>query len=242
MPYFSKYVLVRQILILGVLLQVLGQLSVIIPIAPGDRAWKRLLPELQSFASGAEILGVGAQPAPASWSARWIESQQGRAIQLNAGARSSHREFLWFLHADSRITRKTITALEKSIQADRSALHYFDLVFLRDASVLVRLNEVGAWLRSHLLGLPFGDQGFCMSRSLFEKLGGFDETVQYGEDHLLVWKAKANGIRLKCTQSSLGTSARKYRERGWAKTTLKHFWLTARQGIPEAMRILRSGR
>ena len=80
-------------------------------------------------------------------------------------------EFLWFLHADSRFTNKTIPALLNSIKKAPKKLHYFNLQF-NDNSLLLKLNNLGVWLRSHILGMPFGDQGFCIAKKLFTKIGG----------------------------------------------------------------------
>ena len=72
-----------------------------------------------------------------------------------------------------------------------------------------------------------------LEKEAFHSLGGFDESAAYGEDHLLVWKARQAGLRLKCTGADIATSARKYRERGWLKVTLQHLWLTACQATPQ---------
>ena len=122
---------------------------------------------------------------------------------------------------------------------DPGALHYFDLAFSGDGPPLMRLNERGVWVRSHLLGMPFGDQGFCLRRDVFFGLGGFPEDVPYGEDHLLVWRARQAGVPLRCAPATLLTSARKYGERGWLRTTARHVYLTYRQALPEAARLWR---
>jgi hypothetical protein len=68
-----------------------------------------------------------------------------------------------------------------------------------------------------------------LPRTLFERLDGFDEHASYGEDHLLVWAAHHAGVPVVPVGASLRTSARRYRERGWLRTTLRHLLLTARQ-------------
>jgi rSAM/selenodomain-associated transferase 1 len=105
------------------------------------------------------------------------------------------------------------------------------------------INEIGCWIRSRLLGLPFGDQGFCLSRIHFERIGGFPEDVAYGEDHVFVWRAKQNGIALKAIKAILKTSARRYRDQGWLKTTLLFYKLWTRQARAERkkLNLMRSG-
>ena len=231
----------------------LGDLTVIIPLAPGEVAWKELIQDLSGLPLETEILFVGSEmpkDAPKIFSenlelaagrkVRWIPSPLGRARQLNAGAKAARKPFLWFLHADSRFSEGTLPALENALQNKPEAFHYFNLWFMSDGPAWTLLNTVGTWIRAHGLGTPYGDQGFCMSRELFEKLGGYREDVKYGEDHLLVWKARQEGFKLSCTGEILLTSARKYREQGWAATTYRHGKLGYLQAFPEFFKLLRN--
>jgi len=86
-----------------------------------------------------------------------------------------------------------------------------------------------------LLGVPFGDQGFCVTKKKYNLIGGFLETAPYGEDHLFVWHAKQRGIRIRSTNAALKTSARKYRQSGWFTTTLLYYQLWTKQASPEKL-------
>ena len=211
-------------------------LSVVIPLAPKEQAWRDLLPQLLDCGEGSEILLVHAESdhldlgdhdAPPNL--RLIASVPGRARQLNTGARMARGRWLWFLHADSRLTAGVLLELQRFIVADDDALGYFDLRFERDGPWLTRLNAAGANLRARWLGLPFGDQGFVLRAETFHRLDGYDEAADYGEDHLLVWSARAAGVPLRRLPAAIVTSARRYREHGWWSTTLKHLRLTAQQ-------------
>lgn len=232
----------------------LGDIAIIIPVGPKDRSWQVLLSDLSthlgSIADSVEVIFVGVGERPIDFddrvqsldfkcSVRWIVAQQGRAVQLNLGAQSTNKTFLWFLHADSRVEENALTALARVIHDEEDALYYFDLSFLTDGPRLMKINRIGVWIRSHWMGLPFGDQGFCLKRDLFECLGSFNEDAPYGEDHLLVWEAHHKGIRLRCTGASIQTSARRYREQGWGKATVKTMALTARQALPELVKLIR---
>ena len=163
----------------------------------------------------------------------WIVAPRGRALQMNCGAARARGTFLWFLHSDSRLKPNALDALCHSLVTNPTDLHYFDLDFLKDGPRWMRANSWGCWIRSHWLGMPFGDQGLCLPRNTFQRLGGYREDVQYGEDHLLVWLARRRGIRLRCTGQTIRTSARKYQQRGWFKTTVQHVVLTIRQAWPQ---------
>ncbi len=219
------------------------KLSVIVPLAPGDDAWRRLAPDFAALPEASEVIFVGPErPADLPARVRWVDSPRGRGRQMNAAAATAQGEFLWFLHADSRIPMGAVQRLALALEAEPGALHFFDLAFGHDAPRLMALNEAAAWLRSHYLKLPFGDQGLCLARALFENLGGFPEEAPYGEDHLLVWRALRQGIEIRAVGARLVTSARKYRDKGWLKTTLRHQLLTYRQALPELVQLLKEKR
>lgn len=213
------------------------RLSITIPVGPGENDWRRLLPDLARLDADAEILlvGVGGETpddfSPSEFGlrapTRWLETAAGRAGQLNAGARAARGRTLCFLHADSRLGDAALRALA-GIDLDSDTIRYFDLRF-HDGPPLMALNRLGARLRSRWLRLPFGDQGLCLSRALFARLGDFDERLACGEDHDLVWRARRLGVVIAPLRASLSTSARKYAERGWWRTTSQHLRLTAEQ-------------
>lgn len=221
----------------------LADLAVVVPVGPGDESWRGLVPDLRALPAEAEVVFAAAggvsEAAPSVLpSARWITGPAGRARQLNDGARACSRRMLWFLHADSRFASDTLPALRTALAAQPDALHFFDLRFLPDGPPLMRLNEIGARVRSRWGGMPFGDQGFCVPRVVWEQCGGFPEDASFGEDHLFAWRARQRGVPLRATGGSLRTSARRYRERGWLATTARHLRLTATQAWPEWIRLL----
>jgi GT2 family glycosyltransferase len=115
------------------------------------------------------------------------------------------------------------------VKQPNAALHYFDLRF--DDRGLMRITELGVWFRSRILGIPFGDQALCLPAEAFRSLGGYDETVDQGEDHRLVRRARQAGLPLRPVGVAVFTSARKYRRQGWLRTTVRHLWLTARESL-----------
>lgn len=221
-------------------MDLLADVAVIVPVGPGDPSWHGLVPELQQLPSETEVIFAAADPVPEALPlGRWITGPAGRARQLNAGARASTRPVLWFLHADSRFAPDTLPTLRRALATQPHALHFFDLRFLPDGPPLMRFNELGAWVRSRWGGMPFGDQGFCLPRTLWERLGGFPEDAPFGEDHLFAWRARQAGVPLCPTGGALRTSARRYRERGWLATTARHLRLTVQQAVPEWLRWVR---
>ncbi|MGE0633453.1 MAG: glycosyl transferase family 2 [Pseudobdellovibrionaceae bacterium] len=226
----------------------LKDLSIIIPIAPKEEAWRSLLKDLRFVPSEVEIFLVGPEKpphleklksrSPLAKQIEWIQSPLSRAIQLNQGAQFTKKKFIWFLHADSRLPKESFSALNTALTSDPQALYYFRLVFLNDGTQFTRINTLGVWVRSQYLSLPFGDQGFCISKSLFDELGGYPENTSYGEDHLFVWKVRRAGIPIRAVRGKIYTSSRKYQKNGWARTTLTHGVLTIKQALPEWFKLL----
>ena len=210
-----------------------SDLAIVVPAGPGDNAWHGLLPQLVP-AAAREILLVlpnDATDAPGNLpeNVRIVRATAGRSSQLNAGADISNARWLWFLHADSRVDSTSLTAVAAFVTEDADAIGYFDLGFLDDGPRLTKLNAAGANLRSRIAGLPFGDQGLLIPRRVFGALGSFDLSLPSGEDHALVWKARHAGIPLRRLTATIYTSARKYAQHGWWRTTRHHLVLTCRQ-------------
>jgi hypothetical protein len=223
------------------------RLSVIIPVGPDEKAIPEgLLKDLQALPDDSQVIFVGCYPEtqtnllttlPAKY--KCIFSTPGRAVQMNAGADEAAGHFLWFLHLDSRFEPELSGQLLQNLQSYPDRLHYNLLEFISDGKQPMGVNAVGANLRSKLFGVPFGDQGFAISKELFVQIGAYPETASYGEDHLFVWYARQQGVKLLCNSHKLQTSARKYEEKGWLKLTLKYQKLWLLQALPEFWKLIK---
>ncbi|MDZ4662881.1 MAG: hypothetical protein SGJ18_14810 [Pseudomonadota bacterium] len=217
-------------------------LAVIIPIAPGDNAWMHLITDFSIFPKEVEIIFVGPRAPTEKLPPRikWVTSKLGRGHQLNIGAGATNKKYLWFLHSDSQLPIDALDNLEYAFHVNPSAIYYFNLAFSQDGPSLMFINSLGVWFRSHFLKLPYGDQGFCVRRGVFSRLGGFRENLPYGEDHDFIWQAHLANIPVRCTGSWIRTSARKYQQNGWSRQTLKHLQLGAKQAVPNFFKLLRT--
>lgn len=220
--------------------------SVIIPVGPGEAEWKPLVASL-ALQDPSEILlsigrdGVIHQDEVCEFpNVKLVREGQKRSGQMNAAALNAKHEWLWFLHADSRLCENTLEKMRMVMSKDKLALYYFDLKFRDDGPRQMILNERSVKFRSDVLKIPFGDQGFLIRRETFFDLGMYREDVNFGEDHVLVWKCHQSGIAVLPVGAGLLTSARKYQEKGWGKTTLKHVMLTFQQATPEFFKLVGS--
>lgn len=221
-------------------------LSIVIPVGPAETAHLALLECLSGFPATRlcapfEVVLSGCGESTQKSVCKPIQGRDcihvsgpaGRAAQLNRGVAAASGRCLWLLHADSRPTPAAmVCAAEFAVTGDESvragALGWFPLSFGNDGPRLSQLNAVGANMRSLNLHLPFGDQAWLLSRDVFDALGGFDEQFGRGEDLDFIRRARRAGIRLRRQKAVISTSARRYREKGWLRTTLAHLWLTLR--------------
>ena len=218
-------------------------ISVIIPLAPQEDKWKELIPQLSTLPQGSEIIletGIGECIDGSEFeNLRIVEGAKGRAGRMNSGASQAKNEYLWFLHADSRFESDAIEKLVVCFNQEPNVLYYHDLKFMDDGPKLTKLNEKMVRWRSEFLKMPFGDQGFAISKDMFFELGGYRDDFEFGEDHVFTWKVRQEGYSIKRTGASIYTSARKYEKGGWAKVTLSHIFLSFKQGIPEFLKLMK---
>lgn len=205
-------------------------LSIVIPCGPGELAWRSLLPRLAALGESAEIVLSAVDAAPRDQlppNSRWISGPAGRAVQLNRGIAAANGRILWLLHADSNPDDAALGAAARCAAQGLASIAWFDLAFEGDGPSLVRINAWGANLRSRWFGLPFGDQGWLLPKTLFDRLGGFDEGFGRGEDLEFIVRARRLGVPLQRLGVALHSSARRYRQQGWLRTTLRNLALTA---------------
>ncbi|WP_299198800.1 hypothetical protein [uncultured Amphritea sp.] len=221
-------------------------ISVVIPVGPAETSLQPMIGQLACLQQAQQIIFVFCPASehlivqlPVSDQIEFLTVPAGRARQLNAGAQRVETGFIWFLHLDSRISNTQWQTLNQSLTRQPDALHYFNLRFLSDGEGPMWLNSLGANVRSRYLGLPFGDQGFCVSVAQFERLGGYPVEAVYGEDHLFVWRAHQNSVRLARVGAVLTTSARKYSTTGWGRLTLKYQFYWIRQALPQLWLLLK---
>jgi hypothetical protein len=229
----------------------LRSLSVIVPLAAGERLWRDLLNDLIALPEGSEVILVGAEPIDAAelavysgrgvFSVRHLAGHVGRAVQMNQGAYASQKDFLWFLHADSKIPKPAIVALRAALASEAEALHFFELNFLNDGPRLVGLNKLGVNWRSQVLGLPFGHQGFALSRAQFLRIGSFSEELPSGEgeDQSFIFEARRKRIPVRAIRSPIFTSARRYVAEGWVSGTSARVWKNTKHVVSEYVKLMR---
>lgn len=211
-------------------------ISVIIPLGPGDIISSELDSLLDSLDenNAIEIVIVafdheGLDSFRNRISYNIVVHQGTRASSLNTGASAAKGRYLFFLHCDSFMEKSSFDVLLKRILKEQSALFYFDFRFTKGVPFYFKLTEIGVRFRCAVFKTPFGDQGLTISKDDFYKIGGYNINVPNGEDHYLVKECKDHKMKIISINEILYTSPRKYMEKGWLNTTIRHQLMWYRQ-------------
>lgn len=107
---------------------------------------------------------------------RVLVAPRGRALQMNAGARSATGDVLLFLHADVELPSDALRHVAEALADPCVVAGAFRTWTVPDApghrlAPLLRLAD----LRSRYTGLPYGDQAVFVRAGIFERLGGYPE-------------------------------------------------------------------
>ena len=154
----------------------------------------------------------------------WVEGSEGRGTQLKRGAEAARGDWLLFVHADTWLSSDWPEAARKHIRNAPDKAGAFKLAF-RSKSRRARIVEALTNWRARTFGLPYGDQGLLISRTLYDEIGGFDP-VPLMEDVMIVRKiGKARLVEL---PARAATSGAKQERDGWFGRSLRNLWLLFR--------------
>lgn len=187
-------------------------ISIIIPTWNEEKKIEPLLNQIESLSGEKEILIVDGGSKDRTVKlveqrAKVLQSELGRAKQMNKGAQEAKGEIFWFVHADAKISLDSLKEIEKASQKGALA-GYFRMYFHDDKRLFFRWLSWSSNLRARWFHLIFGDQGLFIHKQLFRELGGFKE-IELMED----WDISRRLLRVsKAVQINclIGTSARRF--------------------------------
>ncbi len=152
--------------------------------------------------------------------ARVIHCQEGRALQMNSGARQATGEVFLFLHADSSLPPRAIPLLEQALADSRIVGGTF---MLRFNSPRRLLRFIAFFTRYEFRYFHYGDQGIFVRRSVFEQLKGFAE-IPFMEDIDFLRRLHSAG-RVTLLKQPITTSPRRFLEHGVLRQQLMNIIL-----------------
>ena len=146
---------------------------------------------------------------------RLIDSERGRAKQMNAGAKAATGEALLFLHADSTAPPDADQLILRGLQSTSRAWGRFDVSITGQHFFLPAV----AWcmnLRSRWTGIATGDQGLFMTADAFTAAGGFAD-IPLMEDVAMCAVLKKISPPF-CLKQKIITSGRRWEKHGVWRT------------------------
>jgi rSAM/selenodomain-associated transferase 2 len=201
-------------------------ISVVIPVLNEAKALPFTLAALQAQGGSFEVIVVdgGSDDGTAALAAehpgvRVLQTQCGRACQMNAGAAAARGEVLLFLHADTRLPPGALAALETPGAPEAGAFRHRFI----PSDWRLRLLSHGNNLRCRISRIYFGDQAIFVRRSVFEHVGGFPD-VPFLEDVMFCERLRACA-RAVLLREAVHTDSRRFLHHGVWRTIGRGLWL-----------------
>ncbi len=141
-----------------------------------------------------------------------------RPVQLNKGAEIARADLLYFVHADTlpplEYSKQILTAVQNG-----SEFGSFRFRFDKNKGML-RFNSYCT--RFPVMMFRGGDQSLFIRKSLFQKIGGYDENHIVMEDYDIIRRGKKYAT-FKLIQDDVKVSARKYEQNSYLRVNWANF-------------------
>lgn len=203
------------------------RLAIILPVldeAERIEGCLRALAELRRRGAHVIVVDGGSRDATVQLAAglcdRVIAAPRGRALQMNAGARSEEArtaDVLLFLHADVRLPLDADRLIFRSLGNQRTCWGRFD-VKLEGRSPGLQLVGPLMNLRSRLTGICTGDQAIFVEQGAFVALEGY-APIELMEDIEFCRRARRLSAPI-ALRPPVTVSGRRWDEAGWLATVL----------------------
>ncbi|MGK0217350.1 MAG: rSAM/selenodomain-associated transferase 2 [Planctomycetota bacterium] len=204
-------------------------IAVIVPVLDDAEPLESCLTDLAQATKPLEVHVVDggqcqrSQELAAAHGVNYHRSAPGRGPQQNLAAAAAVSPWLWFLHADTRLPREAIDALQAHCATAAPGWGCFRQ-HIAHPHWSMRIIEAGANLRARL-GLPYGDQGIFAHRDCFRTAGGFPNEP-FLEDLALAKSLRKQG-RPSILSPTITSDGRRWQQLGIARTTWRNWRILA---------------
>jgi len=195
-------------------------ISVIVPVLNESEQIESVLQQLQVFRqAGHEVILIdgGSTDHTVALAQPYvdvlIESERGRASQMNAGAEIALGDLLLFQHVDTRLPPDALEQLD-GLQG-KSLWGRFDVRLSSGHWMFPVIAQMMNW-RSRLTGIATGDQSIFVSRDLFKKIGGIPPQPLMEDIALSTCLKKI--VAPVCLKAAVTTSSRRWQKKGVWRT------------------------
>ncbi len=196
--------------------------SIIIPALNEAASIQGCLLALQPLRDHAEIIVVDGGSRDNTielatpYADKILSSEQGRARQMNQGAKQATGDILLFLHADTELPEHALSLITQQLTPEKP-WGRFDIQ-LRGESVMFTIIAFMMNWRSRLTGIATGDQVLFVSRATFNAVGGYPD-ISLMEDIALSSALKKISSPV-CLTAKVNSSARRWQQYGIYKMIL----------------------
>ena len=183
-----------------------AKISVIIPCYKEGRLVRRMEKQLRPYKKELEILFVDGGENHFSGEYRVIQSEKGRAIQMNLGAEESSGDILFFLHCDSILPKGFVKEIREGIK--HSLAGCLGIRFKNPSPLM----GICSFISNHRVldrKVMFGDQGIFVDRDCFFAMGEFPN-LPLMEDYQFSLNLKKQGISPYLAKKRIITSDRRF--------------------------------
>lgn len=153
---------------------------------------------------------------------RVVHADRGRGVQLNAGAAVATSEILLFLHADNWLAPNACDQIRQYLKNEKVFGGFRQRI--DHESWIYRWIERGNAWRVQVRGQIYGDQAFFISKSLFQRVGGFPD-IPLMEDLAISGKLKRVGRPILLDGPTF-VGARRWEQQGVIRQTLTNWFLS----------------
>ena len=200
------------------------QFSIIVPVFNEAPLIRSFLQHLRKRAPEAEIVVAdggstdGTERLAAGLCDRLVESECGRAMQMNAGTRVARGDIFWFVHVDAEVPPGSLDEIRSILNNPKVAGGFFRIRLPR--GWVYRITDSFAHYAGVLLRMRCGDHGIFCRRTAFVDIGGFPE-VPLMEDVEFFRRLRRSG-RVMHSQKRILVNPRRYETVGRMRLTFAY--------------------